>query len=542
MGETYKLYLLAAVLFITLDFSGCAQKRGVEDKEQWASIRNKNADIEMASLKTNVTEPSPQKDSRSFEPPLTEGPLTLEKAIFYAISNNVDASVKKLESDILNEAARGARLKMLPSLTVEGNLSRRNNYDASSSDPLFSSGAEDFNYSRDKTTRTMKAELSWDILDFSIAYYQSLQAADRYDISEQQRRRIVQNLKFDVVRSFYQAVAAKKAVDMTSGFSERLNERIDILNKQYDSRMRSEIETLETTVVLSEMKMTLSGLENELKRSKRKLATLMGLPPNVEFDIADTDMNRDLSVQGIDIGALEKEALRQRPELFEQDMEEKISITEAKTAIANTLPRPSVFYRYNIDKDSHLYEDQWHEVGVRLSFNFLAVPQNVSRSREAGIRTEMIRTQRKAVAAAILTQLRIAVIDLEDAKMKYAHEKNISKQRKLLMDARKRHVNLGNGTYEDMIESEAKYLMSSIHCLSAYADLLIAEQKVLNSAGSDDTGTMRFLVDFNSLKAERIKGADLTTDTLPSEKKSKAEIDGEAERSLGEQGDRKSVV
>lgn len=487
-----KGYALTVLFLFALNCTGCVGgKTGLTDKQRIEKIRENNSKTEIRFNTENLTEPT---DIQEQTPVPISKPLTMDEAVSYALTYNLDAEVKQLERDILKESLAGARLKMLPSLTLDGEISRRDSYDASYSDPLFTEGEQDYNYSRDKSTKRFNLELSWDILNFGIAYYQQRQAEEQYRIAEQRRRRVVQNLKFDVTKTYWQALAAKRAMVISKDLVERLQERESILKNQRESLIKSEIETLETSVIMSEMQMNMSGFENEYYRYKAKLAVLMGLPKGSEFELADGDFETLLTDAGnLDMSTLELEALHQRPELYEQDMEESISLDDARIAVARTMPKPSLFYRYNYDGDKHLYEDQWYEVGVRLSFDLLAVPQQLSHKREANIKTKLVKKRRQSVAAAILTQLRLAVIDFNDANRKYRYSDIISKKRKQLVEAHKRHAEFGDDTYETIIENEAKYLISEVRRLQSQVDLKVAEQRILNSIGSEDVGVARFL-------------------------------------------------
>lgn len=485
----------ALIIFISfmLGCTGCVGNRtGRIDQQRIESTRKDHAKTEIEYKAENFAHPTEPGEQNPGLPP--GKPLTLDDAVSYALTYNLDAEVKKLESDILKESMAGARLKMLPSLVFDGEISRRNNYDASFSDPLFASGEQDYNYSRDKSTKRYNVELSWDILNFGIAYYQQRQAAEQYKIAEQRRRRVVQNLRFDITKTYWQALAAKRSMEIAKDLVDRLKERESILKSQWESMVKSEIETLETSVVMSEMQLNMSGFENDFQRNKEKLAVLMGLPKGSDFELVDGDFETPLAESGnIDMAKLELEALHLRPELYEQDMEENISLDDARIAVAKAMPRPSVFYRYNYDGDSHLYEDQWYEVGVRLSFDLLTVPQQLSHKREANIKTKLVKTRRQSVAAAVLTQLRLAVIDFNDANRKYSYSDVISEKRKQLVDAHKRHSEFGDDTYEVVIENEAKYLIAEVRRLQSQVDLKIAEQRILNSAGCEDKGMARFI-------------------------------------------------
>ncbi len=502
-GSFLKLtgYFLPAVLLYAWGCAGHNDYLSSKDNPaRLVTIRHNNAQKEFASVHGMTG----SLDAPTAPNPDIAHPLTLEKAISHALKFNLDAVVKQLEIDIKKEAALGARLKMLPSLNIEGELSRRDNYDASYSDPLFDDGGQNYNYSRDRSTQAIYGELSWDLLNFGIAYYQKRQSANQYEIAKQQRRRTIQNLKFDVVKAYWKMVAAQKSKQMAENMVQRLAQRERILQKQLESRTASELESLETSVILSEMQMVMSGFEKEFQRHQSDLATLMGLPANTQLELAEVDFDPVAKIKPVNIEALETETLRLRPELYEQDMEELITSDQARIAVAQTFPRPSLFYRYSYDADSHLYNNQWQQAGIRLTFDLLSVPQKLSQKRETAIAQTMIQTRRRAIAAAVITQLHIAVIDFQDAAQAYRQSKKIAAKRALLTEARLRHAELGNSNYEEVIKNQARYLLAQSRHLFSYAEWMITEQRILNTIGRDDIGAPQYIARNSSAPSPEI--------------------------------------
>ncbi len=485
--------IVSGLLMTSLVFNGCSfnNVHGIDENEL-SSIREKNLQENIKSLQESTS----AEDEGSSVPAVhdIDGPITLADAVAYALKYNLDVAIKKLECDIQEETAIGARLKMLPSLSLNGELSRSNEYVASFSNSFENNtGAQAYNYSRDKTIRKSNLELSWDILDFSISYYQQKQAFNRLNIEDQKRHRVIQNLKFDVTETFLQVQVSKAAMDMAGRLVDSLQEREKILQDQFDSRNVSEIEVLETSAALSEMKMKMSEYEREFQKNKQKLATLIGLVKKSDFEVEEVDFNFEIEEMDLKLKKLELEALRQRPELFEQDLEELITVDEARITVAKMAPGLSIFYRLNYDHDSHLYYDHWHDIGFRISFDLLSIPQKWSRKREVQKKKELIRKRRLSLAAAILTQLNLAIIDYKDAIRKYRQSKEIGLKRTQLMYARRRHVELGNGKIEDVLESEAKFLFSHERALSFYADVIIAEQRIINTVGREGITNVHFL-------------------------------------------------
>jgi hypothetical protein len=80
----------------------------------------------------------------------------------------------------------------------------------------------------------------------------------------------------------------------------------------------------------------------------------------------------------------------------------------------------------------------------------------------------------------------MAVLDFENALRKYEEGKDIGLKRRKLMEARIRHIVLGNGNIEDVLESEAKFLFSQVRALSSYADVHIEKERIINTLGCDD--------------------------------------------------------
>jgi len=423
--------------------------------------------------------------------PVIGGPLTLADAIAYSIEYNLDAAVLKLEREIRQEASTGAKLRMLPSLTMEGKFSRRNNYSASYSEPLFpgdpiSKSNDLYEYSRDKSNRGYSLELSWDLVDFGISYFQHMQARNRVWIAEQRHRRMIQNLKLDVTKAFWRVQVAKAAKQMSGELIGHLQERERILQDQLESRMVSEIEVLETTTALSEMRVKMTSFGRELRKYKLQLASLMGSGGRADFEVAEADFDSPIEKMDVNLKELEKVALRNRPELVEQDLEELIAVDDARIAVSKMAPNPEVFWRYNYDSDSHLYYDQWKDIGVNVSIDLLSIPQKLSRIREVKKKKRLIRKRRLSVAVAILTQLNIAAVDYENGIRKYEEMKEVEAKRKQLMEARRRYVLFGKGRIKDLLESEAKHLFSQVRTRSLYGEVMIGKERILNTFGCDD--------------------------------------------------------
>ena len=482
--SAYLCFVLFLISLVTI--SGCGTP-GSPVVDQWDLLetRTKNAAKETRPALT-----SPRVRGRTDpdrRPPQILHPVTLVEAIAYAIDHNLDAAVMQLEEEIRLEALTGARLKMLPALTLTGEYGRRNDVAASFSDALHGTeGFQNYNFSRDKANETANLELSWDILDFGIAYYKSRQAYGRVAIAEQQTRRVIQNLRLDITEAYWNAQVAMEAMEAAGELVDRLKTRQQILRTQAESQAVSKIDVLETAAALSEMKLRIDSYEREYRRYKLQLATLMGIPIPASFEIAKFDFHQSPTRVQLDVKALETMALRQRPELFEQDLQESISAKEAKIALLEMAPSTTAFWEFSYDADSHLYKNEWNTAGLRLSLDLLAAPHKLSLRRQARLQARLARDRRLALAAAILAQLNITAVNYEDAIRKYLQHVEISGNREQLMLTHRAHEELGKSNAQTVLENELKYLVARERALTAFGDVMITEERILNTIGHDD--------------------------------------------------------
>lgn len=410
-------------------------------------------------------------------------PLTLDKAIQLSLELNLDAKVLVMEHDIRQEILTAAKLKMLPELSVNAEVSRRNREDAVSSQSIIT-GNESLepSFSTEKTVNRQDFSLLWNILDFGISFYQSRQEESRVEVALQRLRRIRQNLILDVTEAYWQAMIAKETAATASELIKRIKKRLDIIGKQIESQMVSEVEGLELAVSLIEMEFRMEGFEQKLQKNKIQLATLMGLPQDTDFELAEME-NEELESLQFDIETLEEEALLNRPELFEQDLEERITADEAKIKLIEMFPSPSLFWRYNRDENKFLFYDSWYTFGLKAACNLLSIPHK-AKLRDAAIkRKNMIRMRRIAIGIGILTQLHLSVIEYQDALRRYQLLKKLTKHRNDLKDALHRQISAGKAHDALLLDSESRALFAKDRLLRALADVKTALQRIWNANG-----------------------------------------------------------
>ena len=453
-------------LWLLMFLAGC---RSVDD---WVKIRQEHAVTELDAL----LNPTLQLD----------GPLTPSDAMRHALAHNLDYRLLLLEKDIREEAASGARLRLLPDLIVSAEANYRSRVRAVRSKILDVDSGGTFpahSYSSPKDNRAFDVQLAWNLVDFGISYFRARQAGNQARIIGQRTRRAAQNLALDVTLAYYRAVAADKAADQARSILGRIQKHQRVIRGQIDGKVLGEIKGLDSEEALVIMRMKLQDFETEHQSAMAELASLIGLAPGAQIAFAHVDFEKLPEQIGLDVQALEREALESRPELFEQDLQERISVDEVNASIVDLFPSPMAWLGHQRDSNRYLKYHSWQAAGLRASWNLLALPRKLSRVREAKLSVKLVKDRRLALACGVLAQTHLAVIACEDDRRQFELARDLSTIRQRKLSAGLKHLEQGQIDAGEVMRMEAEALFARIRSMLAHAELATSVRRLANAVG-----------------------------------------------------------
>lgn len=460
---------LRALLVLTplLVAAGCASVEGRRD------LRLKNA----------------MEDITRFEAlaPMPTGPLDLLDAIDLALRHNLELHATEQEQAYQRELLTRSHFRLLPSLNGSAEYARRDSLPASSSISL-QSGDESLepSYSSDKRTRQWNLSAAWNLLDFGVGFLRSRQAAHRVAMSQDRLRRARQDLVLKVTESWWRAVAARESMRSAQAIQDLIDDMQREVRKQIDQGSLSRIEGLRRQDQLLERGLVLRRVEKRYHRAVTELTTLIGIPPGGLPRLAAADFEAAPPAMLESVAALEEHALAERPELYAKDAEERISLDEARVAVAEMFPSPSVFWRYTEDGNPLLYTNQWQTAGAKAAFNLLSVPEKIFKRRAARAQGDWIRRQRVTLSVAILTQLHLAWLDHAAARQELQDVATFLATRRKLLDAVDEVAGEGQVSGAEALDVRMKHLLTRTRYLDAYVEVIVARARIYNTAGRVD--------------------------------------------------------
>ena len=414
--------------------------------------------------------------------------VTLEMACELALENNLDVWLARQEAAIRDENKTASLLKMLPQFNANLHSTMRDTYSASSSLGLFSGNdalANDvqYSYSSLKDGTTGDYGVLWNIMDFGVSFFRHQQEMKRSVMAIQDLRRTRQRIVFETTQAYYRCLAFKHLAEMGTEIENSINEQVQSIENQLDKKQIGETKAIEQRYPLIAELKTINNYQEDYQTARIALARMMGLPVNSDFTLVS--MPLDAGDFYFDIEELEDQALTSRPELFQQDMEEKISHDEVRLTFLQMLPTPTMAFRGNADDNPMIYYGSWTSFGLDLSWNLFALPSKFKEAKAHRMRAEFIQKKRMALAVAILWQLHMAAIEHEYALEQYELAVRVYNDCNALVENAIEAKSKGKGKDSVIVQKKVTRLQKYADYMTTFIKVMSARARILNAVGVD---------------------------------------------------------
>jgi outer membrane protein TolC len=410
------------------------------------------------------------------------GPVSLEEAIARALKYNLEHRTRLIQQVLASDNLQAGHFDMLPRLLANAGYATRDN-DATrrSLNPSTGTISEIGYVSSDRAHVTGDISLMWNVLDFGASYYTSTQNADQLLIANERRRKAMHILIQNVRTAYWRALAAQMIGPRLKSSIAQGEAALADAQKVTAERVKNPTESLRYRRLLLENLRLLEGVERELSSARIELNNLIGLSPGLPIQLAETELIPP--PLNMPITLMEEVALRQNADLRESLYNTRIAASETRKSLLKMLPGISFDYGRKYDGDSYLINQQWHEAGLRVSFNLFNLLSGPSRLRAAESNEKVEESRRMALQMSVLTQVHLASHQHEDALRQYQRADAI-----YLVDAEMaRIVNSqmqGNVVSRlDMISAEVTHILSAVRRYQAIAKVHESASRVQATLG-----------------------------------------------------------
>lgn len=407
------------------------------------------------------------------------GQISLAEASARAIRFNLDHRLKAMEETLALGQLEVTKWDMFPRLLANAGYTNRSN-DLS----YVSSAGLTSTTTLERSRRLASVEFSWNVLDLGTSYYRARMAADQVLVAEERKRKAIQNLMQDVRAAYWRALGAQRLVHQLDALMLKSKVALGRARQIEQQGLMPQAQALAYQRALLDSTVLLSARRQDLDLAKLELGSLMNLPPGSDFrllDVADPVLP-DTPQNFSDLEAI---ALAQRPELREEDYRKRISVNDARRALAATLPGISLDFATQYDSNRFLLNNSWTESALRLSmslFRMAAIPA-INRQRDAQLGVDDVRRMAQAMAA--ITQLRVAAQRYGLAREELDQvNASADVDQRLASYARSASSSRVDSELE-LIRTEARAMLSQFQRTIAYANAQAAYGRLFNTLGLD---------------------------------------------------------
>ncbi|MEM1244463.1 MAG: TolC family protein, partial [Pseudomonadota bacterium] len=412
-----------------------------------------------------------------------KGSLNIYQAMARAIKYNLDIRVKSMEEAFSLVGVKYARATMLPSIVgTAGYTTRDNSFSVlSPTNPGVISTTED------RTQREANLQFSWNVLDFGISYVESKQKADLYLISQERKRKIIQQVIRDTRYAYWRAWAAQQLLGEVKPFRNEIRLAIRQSEKASDEKLISPAQAAYYRAELWQTYGEMSTLEAQLIKAKPELMAMINARPNSKVTLKQPLLSNSPLPKGFPKRTTELQtmALHDRPELREEDYRYRISLNEINKAWGKMFPNISINSGLNYDSNSFLVNNTWSDFGAQLAWDILRIYTKYQGVKVAKAESDVAVLRRMALSMAIITQVKIAELRYNQAVTDLKIARNLKENRYQYFY----HVNneqKANLTDElTMINAKARWYLAKLIYYLAYAEWRNAGGQLLDSVGYD---------------------------------------------------------
>jgi outer membrane protein TolC len=438
--------------------------------------------------------------------PLTE-PLTLSDAIARALKYNYDAQLARTEISLQERQLDLAITQMLPRLAANAGYTWRNNDNAAESVSEITREPDlDYSFSEEPSHATASLEMSWNMLDLGVSYYQAKQQGYRAFVAVERRRKVIDDLVKGVQEAYWKAVAADRLLPRMAPLLADSQRILAGARQASREKLVSPLQGLDFQQNMLSVIGQLEHMQTDLNTAKVQLAALINVPSDAPITFAPMDLSVNAKIEQVDPRKLEALGLAMRPELREEAYNEKIDQQDVYKEIIKMLPGVGILGSLNYDSNKYLYNPGWGQLGVQATFNLMNLVEGPKAIAAAKSSVAVAHARRLALSVAVLTQVNLSYQEYLSAMADLSIARQIDEVEQQIRVASANAARAREESDADRVRRDLSSMVSEFAYDRSVAQVHTALTSLYTSVGVDLVPPNADTADLGAL-SQRVKGA-----------------------------------
>ncbi|MCI6159418.1 MAG: TolC family protein [Selenomonadaceae bacterium] len=292
-----------------------------------------------------------------------------------------------------------------------------------------------------------------------------------------------EDLKLSVIKAFYNALEARKTIDVDQESVDNYQAHYTNVSQLYSAGSKARIDVLRSSVELSNAKQTLIKAQNAYEVDLSTLRNLLNMDRTVPLNLT-TDFSYDKFDIGMDDAIAYAYRNRKDLKVAEYDMKQKeLAITSAK---AGYQPELSLSVGTNvIDKDWHPSTDNKTGIsaGVGLSWNLFDSGVTKAEVQEAKNQYDIAKLSLLKDKEDIDLSLRQSYYNMREAEKRFTSTTDAVNQAEEDYYIAREKYRAGEGLMLDIIDAQLALSTARLNHISAQYDYARYKAEVENEMG-----------------------------------------------------------
>jgi outer membrane protein len=289
-------------------------------------------------------------------------------------------------------------------------------------------------------------------------------------------------VRVDATQGFYQALLARRTVDVMMDALNQLRGHVGQVQALYDNGMATKLDLMKATLGLQQMEAQISQIENGAELATAALLNTLGLDPGTVVAF-DEQLAPDSTTADPDEAT--RQALERRPELAQLRYAAKMA--DLGVRIARTSNLPNAFVQANGSYKNPVgltagWGPDWNAT-AGLSMPVFTGLSNLNKLKAAQARSRQTRIALAQVEDGVKLEVKALALGLnQEAKNAAYQKKNVEVAEAALGLAQARYEN-GLLTNLDYMDSQLALTQSRVAYLNALANYQIAKARYQKAIG-----------------------------------------------------------
>jgi len=421
-------------------------------------------------------------------PAFSQPDLSLRRTIEIAYEQS--PTILKAQADM--EAARGQAGQIvaayLPQLAVNGSIGKAYSEPTSmqitigSTTAVYTMGIDE-----QANTNSYSASLSQAIFAGGKIWNSLSLAHKALDIAEQEYRKVYQQLKFDVIKAFYEVQKAEKMVELGEDSLAMAMQHLEYVESMQKVGMVTKAEVLRSKVQEAQANIAYIKANQGLELAKNAFNEILGKDLDAKVNLAHEELN----IEAIQVYAYEdllQIAYTDRPDWIQFELNKKVTEDQVKIAAGGLFPAVSVVGNYDVGSTQYsslqINSKNWTAV-VSGTWNLFDGTATFNKIREARAKLDSQKAQEKSVKRSVAVDVKNTCFLLKSAKENLLSNKTAKELAIESYEIAELRYRSGLDSNLEEIDAQVALTQAKVEYLQAEHELNLALAGVNKAIGRD---------------------------------------------------------